>query len=239
MKLSKKEKKPAKSSLMPQVLLKKAIGSVSERVVKKCRGVYYKTKESFGQHKRDIVVYRVEDASDTLEKTKEQFQETLERFKSIAHFEGGSLEHKYRQLQSHYDSAQAKADAVSNKIISIEEVSEALFAEWENELLQYTNRALKSQSNRQLKTTRIHYGRLMRAMHNAEKKITPVLAVFKDQVLFLKHNLNAQAIVALRHELVVIGVDISHLIIAMEKSINEANGFVSTLVEQKVLTDTK
>jgi hypothetical protein len=62
-----------------------------------------------------------------------------------------------------------------------------------------------------------------------------VLLAFKDQVLYLKHNLNAQAIAALRHEFIEIGIDISQLIHAMEQTIAEANQFVSTLVEQKAL----
>ena len=61
----------------------------------------------------------------------------------------------------------------------------------------------------------------------------PVLAAFQDQVLFLKHNLNAHAIAALRHEFVEMGVDISRLIEIMEKTIREAGSFVSVLIEQK------
>jgi predicted O-linked N-acetylglucosamine transferase (SPINDLY family) len=61
------------------------------------------------------------------------------------------------------------------------------------------------------------------------------LAAFQDQVLFLKHNLNAHAIAALRHEFIEMGVDISRLIEVMEKTIAEASQFVSILVEQKQL----
>jgi len=69
----------------------------------------------------------------------------------------------------------------------------------------------------------------------AESKIQPVLAAFKDQVLYLKHNLNARAIAALQHEFIEISIDISQLILAMEQTIAEANQFVSILVDQKAL----
>ena len=72
-------------------------------------------------------------------------------------------------------------------------------------------------------------------MQRAEAKIQPVLAAFKDQVLYLKHNLNAQAIAALRHEFIEIGIDISQLIHAMEQTIAEASQFVSVLTDQKAL----
>jgi hypothetical protein len=76
---------------------------------------------------------------------------------------------------------------------------------------------------------------LIKALYAAEAKIQPVLAAFKDQVLFLKHNLNAHAIAALQHEFIVIAVDISQLIRAMELTIAEASQFVSVLVEPKSL----
>ena len=105
--------------------------------------------------------------------------------------------------------------------------------EWESELNEFTNRALRNNSKQQLKAARQNYARLIKAMQRAESKIQPVLAAFKDQVLYLKHNLNARAIAALQHEFIEISVDISQLIQAMEQTIAEASLFVSALVDQK------
>ena len=69
-------------------------------------------------------------------------------------------------------------------------------------------------------------------MKQAEAKIQPILTVFHDQVMFLKHNLNARAIASLKGELGTIKSDVSVLIASMEKSINEANAFINTM-EQK------
>lgn len=195
--------------------------------------VYYRTKESFGQHKRDLVVVRVEEASESLQETKIQFLDALERFKSVVNVESGSLEDKYRLLKQQYDFCTMRSEIVNNKIQAIEEVSEALFKEWEAELKEYTNRSLRAQSRQQLKLSKQHYMRLIKAMLKAEQKIQPVLGAFRDQVLFLKHNLNANAIAALQHEFSEISMDISQLIQAMEKSISEANHYVHVLVEHK------
>ncbi|MDD1633542.1 MAG: DUF2959 domain-containing protein, partial [Methylococcaceae bacterium] len=106
---------------------------------------------------------------------------------------------------------------------------------WESELNEYTNRALRNNSKQQLKAARQNYARLIKAMQRAESKIQPVLAAFKDQVLYLKHNLNARAIAALQHEFIEISIDISQLIHAMEQTIAEASQFVSALVDQKAI----
>jgi len=201
----------------------------------KFQHAYYRTKESLGQHKRELVVIKVEEASETLAETKIYFADALERFKAVVQVEKGSLDDRYRLLKRQFDFCEAQSQQVSDRIKAIEDVSDALFLEWEKELKDYTSRSLRAQSRQQLKLSKQHYARLLRAMRKAEKQIAPVLGAFRDQVLFLKHNLNANAIAALQQEFSVIALDISQLILAMESSISEANYFVSLLVEQKTL----
>ncbi len=196
---------------------------------------YFRAVESVGHHKRDILVSRVENARDGLEEAKVQFQTALEKFSALTEFDGGPLEDVYRQLKVEFDYSKSKALAVSDRIDAVQEVAEALFAEWEDELEQYTNRSLRNASRMKLKQTQQMYGQLLTAMRRAESKIGPVLGVFQDQVLFLKHNLNAQAINHLESELVSLSIGVSGLITAMERSIDRANTFMHNMAGQKAL----
>jgi len=209
---------------------------ISRLFSKKIRMIFYSARESIGEHKREIVVYQVEQACVSLQETRDEFEDALERFKNLVCINEAGLEHKYNLLNRQYQFCRSKSDAVSNRISAIQEVSEALFMEWENELNEYSNRALRNSSKQQLKVARQNYVRLIKAMQRAESKIQPVLAAFKDQVLYLKHNLNARAIAALQHEIIEISIDISQLILAMEQTIAEASQFVSVLVDHKVIT---
>jgi tetratricopeptide (TPR) repeat protein len=224
-----------KSSLSTNDLAKKTLVFIARFLAKKFKHVYYSARESIGDHKRVIVVAQVEQACQSLQETRDEFEDALERFKSLVCVNETTLDHRYNLLNRQYQFCRAKSDAVSDRIRAIEEVSEALFVEWERELDEYSNRSLRMRSSQQLKTARQNYARLIKSMHRAESKIQPVLSAFKDQVLYLKHNLNAQAIAALRHEFIEIGIDISQLIYAMEQTIAEASQFVSLLVEQKAL----
>ncbi|MEY4210771.1 MAG: hypothetical protein RLZ92_1152 [Pseudomonadota bacterium] len=212
------------------------INLIKSLLSKPIRNAYYQGRESLlGDHKRDIVVVQVDQACESLKESRDQFVDALEKFKTIVRLDDTPLEQRYQQLKKRYDHCRYKAEQVSQRIKAIEDVSEALFAEWEAELELYSNRALKARSQQQLKKSRQQYGRLLKALQIAETRMHPVLAAFQDQVLFLKHNLNAHAIAALRHEFVEIGVDISKLIDVMEKTISEASQFVSILVDQKQL----
>ena len=194
-----------------------------------CASTYYGTLEKVGIHKRDIMVDRVEDARDAQEDAKEQFQTALEQFTSVVEFKGGDLEKKYNTLNDTYEKCEKKAEAVHKRIGKVEDVSEALFAEWEDELEMYASASLREDSKKKLKQTRRDYNRLIKAMKRAEKKIQPVLVAFRDQVLYLKHNLNAQAISSLKNELVNIEDNVAGLVREMETSIKEAEQFIDAL----------
>lgn len=194
-----------------------------------CQSVYYDSLEKVGIHKRDLMVDRVEDARDAQEEAKEQFQSALEQFTAVVQVKGGDLEKKYNKLKDVYDECEGKADLVHKRIASVEGVSEALFDEWEDELSEYSSARLREDSRSKLKATRRDYERLMKAMKSAEKKIQPVLVAFHDQVLYLKHNLNAQAISSLKNELVAIEDDVAGLVKEMEASIREAEQFIEAL----------
>lgn len=194
-----------------------------------CSSLYYSGLEKMGIPKRDIMVYRVEKARDTQEEAKDQFKSALAQFTKLTNFQGGDLEEIYNRLNSEYEASVDKAEEVRKRIDDIEDVSEALFEEWQEEIGQYSSASLKAGSERKLASTRRQYKQLIEAMNRAYERIPPVLAVFKDQVLYLKHNLNAQAIASLKGELKTVESDVSALVAAMEKSIDEANAFIKTI----------
>jgi Skp family chaperone for outer membrane proteins len=194
-----------------------------------CQSAYYGTMEKLGVHKRDILVDRVEEARDAQEEAKDQFKSALDRFSAVLRFDGGELEEKYRQLNEEYEDSLEGAEEVRERIDSVEDVAEALFEEWEKELEQYSRADLRRSSEKKLRETRTHYNRLIRAMRRAEKSMEPPLAAFQDQVLYLKHNLNARAITSLQGELASVKSDIGVLIREMEKSIAEADSFIKGL----------
>lgn len=201
-----------------------------------CHRIYYQLREGAGHPKRDIMVSRVIDARENLEEAKEQFQSALEKFSALTHFDGGDLEAFYYELKDEFDNARHCANAVRDRIDSVQDVAEALFSEWEQELTMYSNKTLRSSSRSRMRQTQQYYGQLMTAMRKAETRMDPVLSVFQDQVLFLKHNLNAQAIAALEGELVDMSRNVATLIAAMQNSIDRADIFMQNFTPPKSLS---
>lgn len=194
-----------------------------------CQSAYYSAMEKAGVHKRDILVDRVEDARDSQQDAKQQFKDALERYRSVVKVNGGDLEQRYEALNREYEASVAAANDVRARIEAVEDVAEALFDEWEDELQQYSNASLKNASARELSRTRSEYRTLLQRMKAAEKRIAPVLAVLHDQVLFLKHNLNARAIGALQGEYRTLQSNVDQLMADMQRAINEADSFIRRL----------
>jgi PAS domain-containing protein len=194
-----------------------------------CRSMEIGLKEKFGIPKRDQMVKEVTKARDAQNEAKEQFSSALEQFTAVLNVDGGDLEKKYKTLNAEYEESKSKAEAVSGRIERVKEVSVALFKEWEKELDQYSSDQLRRTSEQRLEQTRQRYDKLMSAMERARDKIGPVLSAFRDQVLFLKHNLNARAIASLQGELGAIESEIAVLVRDMEASIAEANSFIEQI----------
>lgn len=191
-----------------------------------CSTVYYKTMEKFGYEKRDILVDRVEDARDSQNDAQETFRSSLERFQSVVDTPDTELKDRYAEISGAYEESLSSAEKVRERIDEVEEVAEDLFDEWEDELDLYESASLRRTSEQQLDETRAQYSQLINRMHQAEDRMEPVLQAFQDQVLYLKHNLNAQAIGSLENELVGIRQDVDALIRNMEQSIAESEAFI-------------
>jgi len=194
-----------------------------------CSSVYYNAMEKIGYAKRDLLVERVDDTRKAQGAAKEQFASALEHFLAVTKVDGGELQKKYDDLNKEYNRSESAAKEVHSRIASVEDVAEALFREWSQELAQYSNASLRAESQRQLDRTRRRYDDLVRLMRRASDRMDPVLATFHDQVLFLKHNLNARAIASLDSTSHTLEADISRLIADMEASIRESEAFIKSL----------
>lgn len=194
-----------------------------------CQSAYYATMEQVGIHKRDIMADRVEAASEAQEEASEQFTSALEALTALTQFDGGDLQSMYDTINEQYLDSEETVENVRERIAAVEDVSDALFDEWRDELDLYSSASLRRDSERKLKETKRSYHQMLTAMKKAESKMTPVLNTLRDNTLYLKHNLNAAAIGALKGEFAGLEREINRAINDMQLAIAESNRFLATL----------
>jgi len=194
-----------------------------------CSSLYYASMKKVGKEKRDILASRILDAKKDQEKAKEQIRTTMEAFQELTGFQGGDLEKVYRKLNAEYEDAADRAKKVSDRINSIERVSNDLFKEWSGEISSMSDRQLKRSSLQLLNDTEKRQAVLLRKMREVEDRMRPVINTFHDKVLFLKHNLNARAIASLKQTGVQLDRQVASLLKDIEASTQEADAFITTL----------
>ena len=194
-----------------------------------CQSAYCGAAEQLGYHKRDILVDRVEDSRDAQQEAEEQFQSALEQLMELTNFDGGDLEDMYESLAEEYEDSEAAAAEVRSRIDGVEHVAGALFNEWQDEIEQYSNARLQADSRAKLRETRKRYDAMVVALRKSEAKMDPVLVALKDNVLYLKHNLNARAVASLKVEFKSIEDDIAALIREMRKAIATSDAFIESM----------
>jgi hypothetical protein len=198
-----------------------------------CRSTYYTVMETFGKEKRDLLKNALTNAGEAQQEATEQFKDALTELKELTAFDGGELEQRYQSFKAQYDACEKDAGAVSGRIRRVERVAEDLFTEWERELNEISSASLRADSQRKLTQTRARYGQLHASLVKAEGSMPPVLTQMKDYVLYLKHNLNAEAIGSLQTEAESISNEISRLFRDMNQSILQTESFVKELTAQE------
>jgi len=196
---------------------------------KQVREKYFNALEKVGIEKRELLVKRVDNAREAQVEAQEQFKDALTQFQALVGYQGGDLESMYNKLSSEYDASESKAKEVRERITKVEQVAQSLFEEWQREIGQYSNAEFKRESERELATTRQRTDQVVKAMKRSAATMDPVLTKLHDQVLFLKHNLNAAAIASLKGESANIQTEIGKLLEDMNAAIAQADKFISSM----------
>ena len=196
-----------------------------------CSTAYYSAWEMMGKEKRDLLRSNVESVQKEQEQAAEQFEDALERLRTLYEVDGGELEKTYDKFKGDYEDAEKRADDERDRNHTIDEVANDLIEEWEQEIDEISNASYRSKSSEKLAETRTKYAELEASLRRSEASMDPVLTHLKDSVLFLKHNLNAAAIGGLGAEMEAIESDIEKLIGEMRASIEEADSFLQTMPE--------
>ena len=194
-----------------------------------CTSSYYKAMKTFGKEKRDILVSRVKDSKKDQQQAREQIKTTMESFQELTGFQGGSLEKNYKKLNGEYEHAAESAQKLHNRIDSIDQVSSDLFKEWQGEIDGMQNKKLKQQSSGLLRQARLNEAGYIKSMRQTEAKMTPIITAFHDQVIFLKHNLNARAIGSLKGTSAKMSTDVDVLMMSLDSSMAQADSLINSL----------
>jgi hypothetical protein len=191
-----------------------------------CDRAYDTTLETFGKSKKDTLVDRIAAARDAQSQTKEQFALALDEFRAIVGYKGTLLEDKYKELKGQYEQCQAQTTTVESRLLEVRRAAKSLFRQWEDEMEEFSSSVARKSSEEKLKQMQIRYDAVINAMEKVCDKFYPALSAFKDQVLLIKHHINAQSEVSSGGELAVAEREISLLTQEIDRAMAQADSFI-------------
>lgn len=194
-----------------------------------CSSIYYNTWEFLGQEKRDLLESKMESAQSSQEDASEQLKDSLEVIREKYSFKEGDLEDTYDDLSDDYDDFESRSKDLKKRIESAQEVADDLFEEWKDEAYALSNETYKENSLSKRRVTMKNFSETIASLNSVQTKMDRILKQYKDQVIYLKHNLNAKIIGKLQVELKSIMGDVSGLIKEIELSKSKTSNFISEL----------
>jgi|YNPNPStandDraft_1061719.scaffolds.fasta_scaffold59159_1 ElaB/YqjD/DUF883 family membrane-anchored ribosome-binding protein len=195
-------------------------------------------KDILGGDARKAFKDAVQTAKNSQHEAVNQFKDTYEELKNISGFQGGELEERYKILEGSYNRSLGKANDVRSRIKAVENAADKLFSQWNSEIKQMTNDELRRSSREKYCKCITNFDELWASLKRAEKSMDPVIDKFKELVLYVKHNLNAQAVASLKGEVEKIQLQVNNLISEMNAAVEEAERFIRNSPELDT-TDSK
>ena len=190
---------------------------------------YYKTKALFGVEKRELLFQSVQAAKESLQETKSAFQEASKNINVVINIKDEKMLERYARLEEAYENCESEADDVKGQLDTMDDMAEAFFSQWMEEMELYTNESFRNASKNKYNQMRKCFNKLSKTLRDVEIKFKPTLSGLRDQVLFLKHNINAQSVASLEDELVTVDADIDALIRSLDNAIKEADDFITSM----------
>jgi ElaB/YqjD/DUF883 family membrane-anchored ribosome-binding protein len=187
-----------------------------------CGGAY----KASGQYKRDLLLNRIEKAKQCHERAKNQFEVVLANYADIIDANAGDIRTEYNKLNRECKRARKIAKEISQRVKDVEDIGKPMFRNWEDELAEYNNEAIRRSSEEQLDLTRRNYLKCVHSIKSCQGKVEGVLASLNDQMLFLSHNLNSKALSAFKKNTASLKSEVGALVKQMQAGIKEAETFI-------------
>lgn len=188
-------------------------------LVSGCASVEKAVSTRFGLHRQDTLVRELHAAREAHLVAQDQFAVATEAFDWMLEPEEEiPLRQRYEDLSREFVRTEFRAAEMRDATDRLERAARAYFMDWEDRLYEYADPVIRNTSRRQLDTTRQEYEEAVGHVRRTEVRTNRVLDALGDQVRYLRHNLNHQALAALRNPAIELQLEMKDLLEELERA---------------------
>ena len=166
---------------------------------------------------------------ESINDTKLQLQKTMEAYNAVLAPDVKDRRDAYKKLQKEVATTEKKRAMVSTRNGEMNVEAGRLFKNWEGSTAAIQDPALRQRSQERLAVAKKRYSEIQANGQGAASLYTPFMKALQDQVTYLGHDLNPEAVATLKPEADKLNAQAKELYSAIDKTTAAANNNISQL----------
>jgi hypothetical protein len=166
---------------------------------------------------------------ESINDTKLQLQKTMEAYNAVLAPDVKDRRDAYKKLQKEVATTEKKRAMVSTRNGEMNVEAGRLFKNWEGSTAAIQDPELRQRSQQRLGQAKARYSEIETNGQGAARLYTPFMKALQDQVTYLGHDLNPEAVATLKPEADKLNAQAKELYSAIDKTTAAANNNISQL----------
>jgi hypothetical protein len=175
------------------------------------------------------LIKRANSTVGSIDDAKLQIQKTMDAYNAVLAPETTDRRGAYKKLQKEMATTEKKRVEVSARAKEMNTDADTLFKSWESSTASIQSPEMRKKSEDRLAKTKTRYAEIGTTGQKAAALYDPFIKTLHDQVEFLGHDLNADAIKSLAPDAAKLNAQANELYAAIDKTTAAANSNIAAL----------
>jgi hypothetical protein len=164
--------------------------------------------------------------------TKVQLMKTMDVYNALMADDATDRKKLYKSVQKEMDNTEKRRMKITEEAAKMKSEADTLFAQWAESAAAIENPDLRKRSEDRLEATKASYAEIEAVGQKAADLYPPFMKDLQDQITYLGHDLNAEAVASLKPEVAKLNEKAQALVRSLDDTIGTANQKISALRPQ-------
>jgi hypothetical protein len=164
--------------------------------------------------------------------TKLQLLKTMDVYNALLADDAKDRKKLYKDLQREMAGTEKRRAEIATRAGAMALEADILFKKWEASTAAIESESLRKRSEERLTKTKASYAEIRASGDKAAGLYTPVMKTLADQVTYLGHDLNPDAVASLKPDADKLNKNVHELVKAIDDTITTTNGRIGSLRPQ-------
>jgi chromosome segregation ATPase len=164
--------------------------------------------------------------------TKVQLMKTIDVYNALMADNAKDRKKLYKNLQNEMNNTEKRRAKIDEEAAQMKTEADTLFTQWAESAAAIEKLDLRKRSEERLEATKASYAEIQSVGQKAADLYPPFMKALQDQIAYLGHDLNAEAVASLAPEAAKLNEEAEALTRSLDDTISTANEKIGALRPQ-------